>query len=394
DPPEMAKLLKWMVHSLEVFCWDNDDYFSKDDSVLDWLKSLDLCDEAETEDDIINSENITDESEVTWSVWLKYSDGHEQSVLSHEKGLPEKVLELYWRLAEYYSYEEEDEDEFDFMEQAYACQNLLELKNLLVSLLSNAAESGNDALVALTFMDLVVAADNNLKSANEGNRIYHIHSGSAANVGYLLSFIIQAESHDTLNTQTGKDRLRRFTQYVGENIVPPIGASISVSEIDTTIDAIDKKYKLFSRLFKEKKLTILRMNCTHKEYNSICNAVKLPSDIPKFQYELYLFHGKNVDSGHPVYIFLHELGHILQTEVTRSPEQVPESFLKFTEKIIGKPLVQGNFAPEFFADAFAMAMMQTFDWAEYDPFEEIAQEVKNAFRVYMDWLIEKLFEAS
>lgn len=90
DPPEMAKLLKWMLHTLEVFCWD-EDYCSRhscdsfDDGIdFDEPDAFDELDEecgvdGETDE---SGENM-DEGEPTWSVWLKYSDGHEQNIISH-----------------------------------------------------------------------------------------------------------------------------------------------------------------------------------------------------------------------------------------------------------------------------------------------------------------------
>lgn len=392
DGPELAKLLKWMLHSLEIFCWDEDYCSHSSDDSFDYDSDIDELAE-EFGGEIIETDEIPgtiDEGEPTWSVWLKYADGHEQSIICHEDGLPDRVEELYQELAEYFPESDED-DEFDFLEQVYGCADLVELKNLVAALLEEAERSGDDSLVTLAWMDLIMAAENNLLSANEGKRAYHIHSGAVANAGFLLSFVMQTHPEQVGVSQTGRDKLAAFAEYMSENIAPPIGNLISVSEIDKTINAIEKKYKLISRLFQQEKLTILRMRNSHKTFNSICNAIRLPTEPPKFHYELYLFHQNDPTAGHPVYIFLHELGHILQTEVTRDSTKVPESFCKLSDKITGKQLEQGDFAPELFADAFSMAMMQTFGWEEYDSFHEVAPEVKNAFRVYMDWLIEKLF---
>lgn len=381
-----------MLHSLEIFCWDEDYCSHSSDDSFDYDSDIDELAE-EFGGEIIETDEIPGtigEGEPTWSVWLKYADGHEQSIICHEDGLPDRVEELYQELAEYFPESDED-DEFDFLEQVYGCADLVELKNLVAALLEEAERSGDDSLVTLAWMDLIMAAENDLLSANEGKRAYHIHSGAVANAGFLLSFVMQTHPEQVGVSQTGRDKLAAFAEYMSENIAPPIGNLISVSEIDKTINAIEKKYKLISHLFQREKLTILRMRNSHKTFNSICNAVRLPTEPPKFHYELYLFHQNDPTTGHPVYIFLHELGHILQTEVTRDPTKVPESFCKLSDKITGKQLEQGDFAPELFADAFAIAMMQTFDWEEYDSFHEVAPEVKNAFRVYMDWLIEKLF---
>lgn len=383
--PMMTKLLKWMIHSLEIFCWDKD-YCSPatNNTTEDDFDSLEFLGIEEKPAD----ENF-DEREPTWSVWLKYADGHEQDIVCHEYELPSRVEELFVELAEHFpmSFGEEDNS---FLSNVYDCADLIDLKELVAELLREADETGADESIAIVWRDLIREAQSNRESAAKGKRAYHTHSGSVACVQFFLSYIMQTHNASMVGKQTGKQCLAGFVQYVEENIFLPVGELISISEIDKTMNAIDKKYKLISHLFEQEKLIILRIGCSHKTYNSICNAVRTSEEPPIFHYELYLFHGKNADVGHPVYIFLHELGHILQTEVTKDPRRVPESFLKLSDIATGKKLEQGGLAPELFADAFAMAMMQTFDWKEYDPFQEIAPELKNAFQHYMDWLIEKL----
>ncbi|MEG0273096.1 MAG: hypothetical protein RR639_08295 [Hydrogenoanaerobacterium sp.] len=65
----------------------------------------------------------------------------------------------------------------------------------------------------------------------------------------------------------------------------------------------------------------------------------------------------------------------------------PYNFVKLINQMKGEKLQQGYAVVELFADSFAIAMMQTFDWAKYDPFKSIDPMAKEIVRRYMDRLI-------
>lgn len=389
EAPAMAKLLKWMVHSLEVFCWeedycgnafDHDEYEGFDDGLDSEEDACDL-------DFLFADEESEEKGEPTWSIHLKYSVGKEQHIKGYDD-LPDRVELLYWELYKYFTDkdDEEYEDEFSFFEAAYGCDGLNELADLVAHLLADAEESGCEENLGIALVELTTFSFSE-HPAEEGKRPYQTHSGASANIKFMQSFISQI--HPELGqAANGKERLAQFVAFVKDNFTPPVGDSISVSDLDKTMAAIEKRYKLISRFSKTNRLRILRIRSSHKAFNSICNSIKSVYDSNKIQYELYLFNKKDPNAGHPAYILLHELGHILQIEITHDPAKTPESFCKLSGTIAKIAEEQNISVAEIFADAFAMAMMQTFGWTEYDPFNMVSEETKDGFKIYMDRLIE------
>lgn len=382
ETEDTAELLKWMLHSLEVFCWEEDycgEGMGPGDGIdFSELPGFEFLAERDAEDG---------ERTPTWSVRITYSDGHEQYMESYDFGLPDRVEELYSRLSGYFA-SEEDEDEFDFVEMAFDCQDLTELGSLVSSLLANAEESQSDDLIAMALMDLSTLSDNG-DCRKPGQRPYRTYSGASACVEILRGFLTQTMAGEARPAQNGVERLRQFVEYVRENITSPGGKLVSPSDLDRTMSALEKRYGLISRLSQAGTLEILRIPNSHRTFNSICNATKRMDGTDSFRYALYLFHVKNEESGHPAYILLHEIGHALQVELTHDPAAIPESFCEMSDLFLGMPVEQGPLATELFADAFAIGMIKIFDWHSYGSFDELDPEVKNAFATYMDWLLKK-----
>ena len=383
DGPDTAKLLKWMLHSLEIFCWDEDYCREQADLDLDFdladLPGFEFLKEIDAAVEI---------GDPAWSIRLNYADGHEQYMECFELGLPNRVEELYNRLSGYFT-SEEDEDEFDFVELAFDCQELMELGHLVSTLFAYTEGTQSDVLIAMALMDLSTLSDDGDMQRKPGQRPYRTYSGASACVEFLRSFLTQTMSGEARPAQNGAERFRQFAEYVQENITFPGGELISPSDLDRTMHALEKRYGLISRLSQAGTLEILRIPNSHRTFNSICNAAKRMDGTDSFRYALYLFHVKDEDSGHPAYILLHEIGHALQVELTRDPALIPESFCKMSDLFLGKPVDQSPLATELFADAFAIGMIRIFGWDAYGTFDELAPEVKNVFATYMNWLLEK-----
>lgn len=395
DKPDTAKLLKWMVHSLEIFCWE-DDYCHKPFYTEADVDCLDFMDDFDTEDaDVQTQPDLMptaqeEEGEPTWSVWIQYADGSEQRTQGFDTELPERVEQLYMELADYFPDEDDDEEnEFDFISLAYDCSDLNELESLVSNIISDAEESKCDVLVAESLMDIMTLDIGSGSAAKEKKRPYRTYSGASANIKFLKSYLTQAMADEVLMNQGGQERLKQFSEYVKTNFVYPRGEQIASSDLDKTLAAIEKRYGLISRLSTMETLQILRIPNTHLKFNSVCNAAKRINGVSGFRYEIYLFHGKDEQSGHPAYILLHEIGHALQIELTHDPAKIPESFCKMSDALLGKPLEQSPLAVEIFADAFAIAMIRIFGWDTYGTFDNIDEGVKHVFANYMHWLLEK-----
>lgn len=115
---DMAKFLHWIVHSLEIFEWEQD-YCQNNNSFNELDDDQIYSDEFDCfEEYIIGIEkeinNIEPET-ITWHVEVNYSNGTIQKTSGTHVYLPEKVEELYWGFQEFFTpaYPEEEECEED-----------------------------------------------------------------------------------------------------------------------------------------------------------------------------------------------------------------------------------------------------------------------------------------
>ena len=103
-----AKLMKRIVRYYEIFCWEQDYCIStstdEESDDPDYDLDLFLQSEGTTED------SDCEESNPTWSVSVKYTNGTEQEIHGTHEYLPDKVEELYWELAWFFEPDEDDED--------------------------------------------------------------------------------------------------------------------------------------------------------------------------------------------------------------------------------------------------------------------------------------------
>ena len=120
EKKQMAKLLRWTVHTLEVFMWPEDYDLSPDDPFFDgplldllpeyWPEDLD----DEDEDDDEDSEDDMPEAEIFWRVQIEYADETEQEIVSYQDYLFDKPAELLFALSEYFQTDADDlDEEFD-----------------------------------------------------------------------------------------------------------------------------------------------------------------------------------------------------------------------------------------------------------------------------------------
>lgn len=381
DPPDAAKLLKWMLHTLEIFCWDEDygEYRIDTNPLMDSLDYFSFEDLPE----LPSEQDAANEGSPTWSVLLQYADGSEQRIVNYGCSLPDRVEQLYLELNQYFP-DEDDDDEFDFIDAAYDCIDLLELKSLVSRVLFE-----SDALINAALTDLLTLPMGDDMPPEPRKRPYRTYSGGSANIKFLRSFLTQQMVGEAKMANTYKKRLIQFVDYVKDNLTAPVGALISNSALDKSLAAIEKKYKLITWLSQTSTMQIMRVRNSHKAVNSICGAVKRVSGNGDFRFELYLFHCKDDDSGHPAYIMLHEIGHALQVMLTQDPTQIPKSFCLMSNELLGVPVAQSPIATELFADAFAIAMIRIFGWDEYGTFDDLDEDIKIAFTYYMDRLLEK-----
>lgn len=109
QPAEMSKLLKWMVHSPEIFCWPEDYGPSSSNDDGDWEED----EKADAEDEDLP---------VGWQLDVTYRNDEVQQV-SSPYSAPDRVLELVQELLAYL-HPEEDEDDLLFNEDDQNSEDL------------------------------------------------------------------------------------------------------------------------------------------------------------------------------------------------------------------------------------------------------------------------------
>ena len=117
DGKKMSTLLRWAVHSLEIFMWP-EDYgliHPRGSIPLDFELFPDDWDEEEADEDDEDSLDDEDapelEGEASWRVDIEYSDHTSQEIVSYQDYLLERPEELYLALLEYFVPETDDFDE-------------------------------------------------------------------------------------------------------------------------------------------------------------------------------------------------------------------------------------------------------------------------------------------
>lgn len=105
---QMAKLLQYIVHTLEIFMWEQDYVLvsDTDDFLIDLLPEyrFDMEDLGENAEDTINEP----EGSPTWRAQVEYSNHTEQDASGYTDYLPERPEELYFSLFEHFEADEED----------------------------------------------------------------------------------------------------------------------------------------------------------------------------------------------------------------------------------------------------------------------------------------------
>lgn len=103
---QMAKLLRYIVNTLEVFMWEQDYCLNPDEN--DFFTDI-LPEEGIYADDLEEKEDLPTESlgRPFWQVRVEYSNHTVQDISSYDDYLPERPEELYFSLLEYFEPENE-----------------------------------------------------------------------------------------------------------------------------------------------------------------------------------------------------------------------------------------------------------------------------------------------
>ena len=100
DGGKMSTLLRWTVHTLEIFMW-REDYDLDPESLPGCFP--DAWDE-DADGDLLDEDTTLaePEREASWRVWIEYADGTTQEILSYQTCLMNRPEELYLALLKYF----------------------------------------------------------------------------------------------------------------------------------------------------------------------------------------------------------------------------------------------------------------------------------------------------
>lgn len=112
DGGAMTKLLRWIVHSLEIFMWEQD--YSL---VFDDFSDEDFDGEGNAEEDVFLSDIAEPDAQETqgepcWLAHVEYTNGAVQDIKGYDEYLPERPQELYLFLWDHFEPEDIDSEEW------------------------------------------------------------------------------------------------------------------------------------------------------------------------------------------------------------------------------------------------------------------------------------------
>ena len=113
EKKQMAKLLRWTVHTLEIFMWPEDyDLIPSRNNIPPYFDLLPEYwqDEDEEADEDFWDEDVP-EGEICWRVQIEYANHTTQEIVSYQDYLMDRPEELYLALLEYFEPETDDFDE-------------------------------------------------------------------------------------------------------------------------------------------------------------------------------------------------------------------------------------------------------------------------------------------
>lgn len=178
--------------------------------------------------------------------------------------------------------------------------------------------------------------------------------------------------------------LSGIIKNIRENILLPQKSTISDDVIIDLLKYADYKFAFSRDVLKNNPLQILRLNHTHKNWNSYYSATIFEDG--RINDCIILTHLSNNSIFKQEFSFFHELGHLLHTRITKKLSIVPESFEMVFHKNKG---ISEDEKIEHFADFFAIAVLYNSPFAKYDPYITMEKESKIFMQDYFNWLIQR-----
>lgn len=210
----------------------------------------------------------------------------------------------------------------------------------------------------------------------KSNIIYHNSGVAMANlIAKYLRMVKKKENFEIAITEI-LNIIENFTDKRTTKI-------ITQKEIKNVFKTIYNIYPKLKPIFKRYILEIFLLNFTDSTYNSITRGTK---SFNKFDIYCYRMKNNNIDH---IYVFLHEIGHIICMIATNSDKKIPDDFIKKTNKCYKNLTPDNPDSLEVFADSFAQVIIHYSELNIFEPFNQGETQNKQ-LKNYFQNLIEKL----
>lgn len=263
------------------------------------------------------------------------------------------------------------------------CDSLFSLADNLESFLHylDSTKNKKKALQAL-FQQINV---HNFYSEFEEHSSCRIYNAKASVLKYLTNYW-------QYNSAANKDveRLCSIIKQIRESFVNMERHLMAAEMINNLFALADEKYNFTNRVLSEKKVDVLLIENTHKEWNSFYSAVVNPGE--EVLYDSIILSSIPFNSiSSQEFCFMHELGHLLHTRITMKIEKAPKSFEQLlTTMHPSSNHISDSTNVELFANCFAGAVLYDTEYGSHDMLK-MDGSIIGALDDYMLALIRKSF---
>ena len=276
------------------------------------------------------------------------------------------------------------DEKLDYCFKIYNCKNMKDTENYLQNIktnFSNLTKKGKKEYISLLQRIALTSIFDNMFKKEQPYYIYYSQKAiirlvfnqfanlTLDNFDYIIDSLL--DFFKTFNTKCNTKKITK-------------------KEIDYTFNIINKKIPNFQHILKNINLEIYILN----NCNNLNNSSSIHSQNFK-DFKILCYYLKDNDEynngiTNPIYVFLHELGHVLCWYYTKESRTLPDSFIDFLEIP-----VNNDDALEVFADFFSIAIMYHTPLNDYNPFiKTISEEFLINIEKYFLNLINTIKEES
>lgn len=272
-------------------------------------------------------------------------------------------------------------EEFDYLFHIYKCENIKQIRKYLINIKNNFGKLKKKEKKKYIELILRIVWAMNFDEILETKKEYYIYYNKQSLQRMVLKDLIyiNIDNFDLVIDSI----LELLSEFNDKNET----SKITKKDINTVFKILNDKIDM-SKILNNIRLEIYILNYSHKKNNSF----SIPSNDFK-NFIIVCFYLKNDEEyqkgmNNPIYVFLHELGHIICWIVTQKIMEVPDLFFKSLNKFFPTLDKDNPDALEVFADCFAMYAMHNTSLDIYNPFTSFSEE----FYICLEKLFKELLK--